>query len=66
LGESALVLVEKAEVKVDKQVDINGSVTNNDLSIDVNAIAAKIIVARMENTLVINLSNKVESKCQLS
>ena len=61
-----MVLVEKAEVKVDKQVDINGSVTNNDLSIDVNAIAAKIIVARMENTLVINLSNKVESKCQLS
>jgi hypothetical protein len=60
------VLVEKAEVKVDTQVDINGSVTNNDLSMDVNAIAAKIVVARMENTLVINLSNKVESKCQLS
>ncbi len=60
------MLVEKAEVKVDTQVDINGSVTNNDLSMDVNAIAAKIVVARMENTLVINLSNKVESKCQLS
>ena len=60
------MLVEKAEVKVDTLVDINGSETNNDLSIDVNAIAAKIVVARMENTLVINLSNKVESKCQLS
>ncbi len=62
-----MVLVEKkAEVKVDTQVDINGSVTNNDLSIDATAIALKNVVARMENTLVINLSNKFDSKCQLS
>lgn len=40
------------------QVDINGSVTNNDLSIDVNTILAKIVVARMENTKVVNLSIK--------